>query len=64
MRSFQVMRHTRRVTPTSNELVQSITQSNQLASIRKRQNSLLASDNDHNHNSISFDKSDDLIVNR
>lgn len=58
------MRYGRRITPTSNELTQSISQSNCLTSTRKRQNSLLISDNEHGQNATLYDKNDDSIVHR
>jgi hypothetical protein len=64
MRSFQVMRYGRRTTPTANEIAQSISQSSNLTSARKRRNSMVVFDKEHHQNLIEYDKNDDLTIDR
>ena len=62
MRSFQVMRYGRRTTPTTNELAQSIIQSNNSTPTPRRQSTAFIFDHTQRQNSIQYDENDDLIV--
>ncbi len=59
MRSYQVMRCGRRITPTPKELAQSMS-----PVITKRRASLFASGSEHRKNSIKYDENDDIYLPR
>jgi hypothetical protein len=62
MRSFQVMRIGRRATPTTTELAQSIIQSNNSNSVRKRRSSMFVYDKELRQNLIQCDNNKDFRV--
>ena len=59
MRSYQVMRYGRRITPTPKELAQSVS-----PILSKHQTSLFVSGSENRKNSIEYDENDDIYVPR